>query len=395
MKHASETNHALSRLMGAAALGAVTMYLMDPDKGRRRRALARDKIQSVWTRTDNAIAVSARDLGNRMRGLRARAGSMLPQRKDEVLDDRLLVERVRSKIGRVVSHPHAIKVTAQQGCVILSGAVLADEKEQLLAVTRKTPGVASIDDVLEVHERRDVPSLQGEGKRRLLRPAMLHENWPPALRTTMALGGGMLGYYGLTHRSPAGAMLAALGLGLIARGATNRPFTRMLGADAEAQRVQLERTIHIAAPPDSVYGVWANYENFPRFMSNVESVRDLGNGRSHWVVNGPAGMRVEWDAVLTECTSPELLAWKTEPGSTVQHAGRVRFEPANGGTRVQVQMSYSPPAGALGQAVASLFNGDPKKQLDEDLSHMKAFIEGGIPGREAARTQPQVHPTLQ
>ncbi|HEY5572413.1 MAG TPA: hypothetical protein VIK64_05285, partial [Anaerolineales bacterium] len=48
-----------------------------------------------------------------------------------------------------------------------------------------------------------------------------------------------------------------------------------------------------------------------------------------------------------------------------------------GGTRVTVRMSYTPPAGAVGHAVASLFGVDPKKAMDDDLVRMKSLIEEG------------------
>jgi uncharacterized membrane protein/uncharacterized protein YwbE len=394
MNQESATNHASKKLMSAAALGAVAMYILDPDRGRRRRALARDKVESLWAKADDAVAVTTRDLGNRLRGLRIRISHMLSLRKDDVSDDNVLAARVRAKIGRAVSHPHAIKVAAHQGRVTLSGPILAHEKRQLLDVVRKVPGVAEVEDNLEIHERPDISSLQGEGKRRELRPALLQENWPPALRATAALGGGVLTYYGVTRRSPASAVLTAFGLGLMMRSIINMPLKRILGFDTEKPPIHLEKSIYVAAPPEVVFDIWSNYENFPHFMSNVEKVRDLGNGRSHWIVNGPAGTQVEWDAVLTEFVRPELLAWKSEPNSTVQHVGRIRFKPANGGTRVYIQMSYSPPAGVLGHMVASLFNGDPKKQMDEDLLRMKTFIERGIPPHDAAKPIRQPSPIL-
>jgi uncharacterized membrane protein/gas vesicle protein len=379
------TNQAWSKWIAGAALGAVAMYLSDPEKGRRRRALARDKMQRMVAKTGDAIDVTSRDLGNRIQGLRAEASRMLLMQRKQPTDDQLVVERVRSKIGRAVSHPHAIKVTANQGRVTLSGPVLANEKEQLLEAVRAVPGVVDVEDALEVHERPDVPSLQGQGKPRQLRPSILQENWPPALRALAAVGGGALGYYGLRRRSPASVVLAAFGFGLMARGMANMPLKRVAGIDTAKPPIHLQKTIYIEAPPETVFGLWSNYENFPHFMSTVQKVQDLGNGRSHWVVNGPAGTVVEWDAVLTESRFPEVLAWKSEPNSIVQHEGKVRFEPANGGTRVTVQMDYSPPAGVLGHAVASLFNGDPKKQMDEDLMRMKTFIESGIPPRDAAK----------
>jgi uncharacterized membrane protein len=318
-----------------------------------------------------------------VQGLRAEASRRLLG-VDRVSDDQLLVERVRAKLGRAVSHPHAVKVEAHQGQVILSGPILAHEKEQLLDVVRDVPGVVAIQDNLEVHEKPDIPSLQG-GKPRQPLPSFLQENWPPALRAIAALGGGVLGYYGIRRRSPASVALTAVGLGLMARGLINMPFKRMVGVDTTKLPIHLEKSIYIAAPREAVFDMWTNYENFPHFMSNVKKVTDLGNGRSHWVVNGPAGTVVEWDAVITESKPPEVLAWKSEPNSPVQHQGKIRFEPENSGTRVHIQMDYAPPAGVLGHAIASLFNGDPKKQMDEDLMRMKTFIESGIPPHDAAK----------
>jgi uncharacterized membrane protein/gas vesicle protein len=380
----SESNQAFRKLVSGAALGAVAMYLTDPDKGKRRRAVARDKMQSLMARTGDALDVTSRDLSNRMQGLRVQASRVLFQR-NTVADDGLVVERVRARLGRAVSHPHAVKVSAHQGRVTLSGPVLAHEKEQLLEAVRSVPGVVDVEDNLEVHERADIPSLQGQGKRRQMMPVFLQENWPPALRAAAVLGGGMLGYYGLKRRSVASPLLTAVGLTLVARGLANMPLKRMVGADTEKLPISLEKSLYIAAPPETVFNIWSNYENFPHFMSHVQKVQDLGNGRSHWVVNGPAGTVIEWDADITELQRPNVIAWRTEPNSPVQHMGKVRFEPANGGTRVHVQMSYSPPAGVLGHAIASLFNGDAKKQMDEDLLRMKSFIESGIPPHDAAK----------
>jgi uncharacterized membrane protein/uncharacterized protein YwbE len=397
----SATNRIWRKWIGGAAVGAMAMYLSDPERGRRRRALARDKMQSLAAKTGDAIDVASRDFANRMQGVRAQASRILKQRS-YVTDDQLVAERVRAKLGHAVSHPHAIKVMVQQGRVTLTGPILANEKEQLLEAVRAVPGVVEVNDETEVHERPDIPSLQGEGRRRQLRSTLMQETWPPALRAAAALGGGALGIYGLRRRSPANALLAAIGLGLMARGMMNMPLTRMLGiaprTAADRQAIHLQKTIYIAAPPETVFDLWSNYENFPHFMSNVQKVRDLGNGRSHWIVNGPAGTQVEWDAVLTESRRPEILAWKSEPASPVQHTGRVRFEPADDGTRVNVEMSYSPPAGILGHALASLFNGSPKKQLDEDLLRMKTFIERGVPPHDAAKpgaVRPDTAPPVQ
>jgi uncharacterized membrane protein len=126
-----------------------------------------------------------------------------------------------------------------------------------------------------------------------------------------------------------------------------------------------------------VFELWANFESFPRFMSNVLEIRDLGEGRSHWVVRGPAGSRVEWDAEVTRFEPNRVLAWQTEPGAVVESSGLVRFEREGDSTRVQVQMSYNPPAGALGHGVATLLGSDPEKLMDEDLVRFKSLVEDG------------------
>jgi len=103
------------------------------------------------------------------------------------------------------------------------------------------------------------------------------------------------------------------------------------------------------------------------------------------VVKGPAGSVVEWDAALTDSRRGEVLAWQTEPGADVQNSGQVRFIPEGKGTRVNVYMSYTPPAGGIRHAIASLFASSPKQEMDEDLARMKEYIETGKVAAGAAQ----------
>lgn len=392
----SNRGQSLIGLIGAAAIGAVAMYMSDPDRGKRRRALATDKMRSLATRTSDAIDVASRDFGNRAHGLRAQAGKMFSRHTADADNDEVLIARVRKEIGRAVTHPRAIKVSAREGCVSLHGPILAHEKQPLLDCVKSVAGVSEIEDKLEVHDSpAGIPSLQGEGRLRRTGSAMMKETWSPALRAIAAVGGGVLGLYGLTRRTPASVAVATLGAGLITRSVLNRPFNQLAGRSSGQRTIDLHKSIYIQASPETVFDQWSRYENFPHFMSNVQEVRDLGNDRSHWVVSGPAGSRVEWDATMTESVRPQLLAWSSEPNSTVQHNGTVRFEPSGDGTRVTVQMSYSPPAGALGQAFASMFNGNPKRQMDEDLMRMKSYIEGGLPPGDATMSTAQQQSTTQ
>jgi uncharacterized membrane protein len=213
--------------------------------------------------------------------------------------------------------------------------------------------------------------------------------WTPAARNSALAGGGLLALYALTRRSPLALMLGLAGAALLARGATNQPLTGMLRGRGMRmdQTIDFSRSIHIDAAPDDVYDVWANYENFPHFMSHVAEVRDLGRGRSHWVVRGPGGSEFEWNSVLTEQSRPHRLAWRSEGGAEIPQSGSIQFEPHRGGTLVTVHISYTPPAGVLGHGLATLLGSDPEARMDDDLARMKNFIERGAVPRDAARSR--------
>jgi uncharacterized membrane protein len=130
--------------------------------------------------------------------------------------------------------------------------------------------------------------------------------------------------------------------------------------------------------PEEVYRFWRNFENFPRFMRHVEAVEDLG-GRYHWVVKGPAGATVEWDAVIVADDPGTVITWRSLENADVDNAGAVRFERAPGGrgTIVKVNLQYNPVGGVLGAAVAKLFGEEPEQQLDDDLRRFKQVMEIG------------------
>lgn len=150
-------------LIGGISLGAGLMYWLDPDRGKRRRARARDKVVHVLNRTSDAIGKTSHHLGNRARGLAAEARSQL---RSEPVTEEVLVERVRSKLGRIVSHPRVIEVIAHQGRVTLRGPILASEVLQLLSSISSVRGVTGVENQLEVHPRADdVPALQNGAAR--------------------------------------------------------------------------------------------------------------------------------------------------------------------------------------------------------------------------------------
>src|SRR5688572_23434585 len=121
--------------------------------------------------------------------------------------------------------------------------------------------------------------------------------------------GGALAVYGLSRRDTTGAVTGLIGAGLLTRAITNMETTRLVGVGGGRRAIDVQKTLTIHAPVEEVFRFWSHYENFPRFMTRIREVRDNGNGRSHWVADGPAGSAVAWDAEITRFEPNRILAW--------------------------------------------------------------------------------------
>ena len=150
-----------------------------------------------------------------------------------------------------------------------------------------------------------------------------------------------------------------------------------------AQRVH--ESIEVQAPLQDVFAYWSNFENFSKFMQNIEEVRMTGEDMSHWRVKGPLGKSVEFDAKTTEMDLERGIGWNTVDGD-VMTSGEVRFEELlPDRTRVEVTMNYSsPPGGKVGEVVANALS-DPEKSMKEDLQNFAEIVERG----ELDRTENQ------
>ncbi|WP_298232209.1 BON domain-containing protein [uncultured Azohydromonas sp.] len=218
---------AASGIAVGVALGAAAMFLLDPRQRRRRLALARDQALHLGRSATGFADVALRDLGHRAKGVAAQATRLV---RRGVADDAVLTQRVRAALGRVVSHPHAIWVTAAEGCVTVGGPVLASERAPLLRCVGSVHGVREVRDALEPHDAAArVPALQGGVPRSGPRAELRQAHWAPGPRLLVLAGGMLLALYGASRRGMPGLLAGTAGLGLAARAMCNEGLGQGVG----------------------------------------------------------------------------------------------------------------------------------------------------------------------
>ena len=134
-------------LIGGAGLGALLMYFYDPDRGKARRAVCRDKTKSAVNKASETAGKMNRDLLNRANGLVAEAKNLF--NSDEATDD-VLTNRVRSTLGRVSRNVSGIEILVREGKLTLSGSVKDDEADQVLRAAGRVRGISEVNNQLSI-----------------------------------------------------------------------------------------------------------------------------------------------------------------------------------------------------------------------------------------------------
>jgi uncharacterized membrane protein len=244
-------------------------------------------------------------------------------------------------------------------------------------------------------------------------PGDAHHNVARAERIgSVAIGAALVGL-GARRRGPAGLVAALFGGYFLTRGATGRcvvyqalgistgPADAVLtsghrddvtsrAATVNARKaVKVERSVTIEKPRAELFAFWRDFENLPRFMEHLVSVRVESPTRSRWKAKAPAGRTVEWDAEIVNEVPNEIIAWKSVGEPDVSNAGSVNFSDAPGGrgTIVRVTLDYEPPAGRVGAALSHFFSEEPDHQIREDLRKFKQLMETGEITTSARRVE--------
>ena len=133
----------------------------------------------------------------------------------------------------------------------------------------------------------------------------------------------------------------------------------------------VEKSIEVQKPVDQVYAQWTQFDEYPKFMENVEEVRQLDDKHLEWKAR-VAGTERKWKAEIVEQQPNRVIAWRAITGD--KNAGKVEFEPIDGHTKVKLAIDYDPPKGAAGEIGDKVVQATPRS-VENDLKRFKEFIE--------------------
>jgi hypothetical protein len=210
------------------------MYFLDPQRGRRRRVLARGGLNRITHKTTDAVGTTSRDLRNRAYGIMAETKSLVSRKQ---VSDEVLAERVRARLGSLVSHASSIQVRSDNGRIMLSGTVFSAELARLVRGVSSIRGVTGVENLLTVQESSEATSGQVGGSPWPAAFDFVQKPWSTTTRLVIGGLGGLLAVCGAVRRNINGGTIALLGMALLAKALSTAGFLRLAEkSDASSAR---------------------------------------------------------------------------------------------------------------------------------------------------------------
>lgn len=153
----------------------------------------------------------------------------------------------------------------------------------------------------------------------------------------------------------------------------------------------LRRWITVGLPATDLFALWLDPDTLPRIMSHFASVTPINKSDAHWQIQGPLGKHYRWETRIVEAQPGEIIAWRSLDGADIPNEGELRMRPApsDWGTELALTLLFTPPGGALGKKVTTLFDLLPKEVASKALHRFKSLAETGeiptLQGQPAGR----------
>lgn len=203
------------------------------------------------------------------------------------------------------------------------------------------------------------------------------------------LAGGALAAVGVKRGGVIGTLALVGGAALTARGIGGMdPVKRAFTSSPAEQKIAQEEgwssaatggfKVGIGKPAEEIYDFLLTLSNYPRFMDNLKSVEDLGDGRSRWTVDG-GDSEFSYTSRIVEARRPEYYAWESEPGAEFKTRGEITLK-AGGegrGTEVGMVVAYEPRMGQLSRVYDKLRRHETAITTRKNLKRLKMLLETG------------------
>lgn len=144
-----------------------------------------------------------------------------------------------------------------------------------------------------------------------------------------------------------------------------------------ARPTHFQRNFRVERPPAEVYAFWRDFHNFKKATRAADQIEVQNPHHSRWVVRGPFGITLSWNAEITVEEQDRRVGWKTMGAADVPHVGQVVFTSLDGGkaTDVAIAVDYKMPLGFLGEAIAWVTGAGPSGFISEEIARVKLAIE--------------------
>jgi len=290
--------------------------------------------------------------------------------------DAELAQKIRSRLEQVAAHPRLIQVHVDQGSVTLSGLALGQEIKELIHAVKQIPGIEAVNQDFEVLDSgQKLRTLHQSETSFGYQANFIVGRWSLWIRLLVGATGAAILSQAPRQRGAMALLVSSVGIAALSRAITNQDLTQLFGS-LVLPVLRMSRTVRVNAPVDDVFRFWKDFRNYPNFMSYIREVSINDFGGLHWVSKAPGGTQLQWDTSIMSFKLNQEISWKSVPGSIIATEGVVRMHPDDlGSTEVHVELSFAPPAGALGYAAAHFLGFNPDSRIDDDLELMKNLIE--------------------
>jgi uncharacterized membrane protein len=210
---------------------------------------------------------------------------------------------------------------------------------------------------------------------------------PTSVRlAAIAASAGLLAWRGRNRRASGMARLAGAAFLGVASWPLVDASLRLNGG--RKRRLAVRSSVEINRPIADVFEFFKNFENLPQVIRAVSAVYDSQDGRSHWVVRSPAGVAMEWDAVVTKWVPRSVIAFESVAGSPVEVSITLRFVPLGPElTRLDADVNYHVLHTDLTDAIRALLTRRPGRRMRINLETTRAYLES-LPAQAASGALP-------